>query len=237
MTIKMWLVGGAVRDYLLDRKTKDFDFAVEAESYEHMKVWLLENDFEIFVEAPQHFTVRARKKTPWTFATINMSGYTFDFVLCRKDGTYSDGRRPDSVEMGTLYDDLARRDFTINAMALDSKGQIIDPHGGYADLGEGIIRCVGSTNRLSEDGLRIFRAIRFAVVLGFTLDMDIYTYLFNIEEGILEKTHENRIREELTTACAANTLETMRLLIFFSDIAEYVFTKTDIRMLPTTKGF
>lgn len=236
--INIFLVGGAVRDNLMGRLSHDFDFSVEADSYDAMKEWLFENNFEIFLETPQHFTIRARRLVPWAFAGFNLSGQTFDFVLCRKDGAYSDGRRPDTVEIGTLFDDLARRDFTVNAMALDADGNLIDPHNGLADLEAGTLRCVGGTERLDEDALRIFRAIRFTVVLGFTMDDDILDHIEgNLDKSVLARAHENRIREELTKAFSFDTLETLRQLDRFTELSEYIFKETDIRLLPTTKGF
>ena len=80
-----------------------------------------------------------------------------------KDGGYGDGRRPDNVNFGSsIEEDLSRRDYTINSMAIDDAGNVIDPHGGIGDLDKGIIRCVGSpSERIGEDGLRIIRAFRF----------------------------------------------------------------------------
>ncbi len=102
--VKIYLVGGSIRDQLLGLKSKDLDYAVEAGSYEEMRDYIKENG-KIFLETPEYLTIRAHLK----------NGEPADFVLCRKDGEYSDGRRPDKVTPGTLYDDLARRDFTVNA--------------------------------------------------------------------------------------------------------------------------
>jgi tRNA nucleotidyltransferase (CCA-adding enzyme) len=233
--VEIYLVGGAVRDMYLGRPTKDYDFSVEAESYDHMKEWLFENDFEIFTESEENFTVRARRLGPWHFAGIEMTNLTFDFVLCRKDGEYSDGRRPDSVEMGTLYDDLARRDFTINAMALNKHGRLIDPHGGGLDLVRRVIRCVGSTDRLTEDSLRAFRALRFAVTLDFTLDNSIWEHLATMSVDVLKNAHEDRIRKELTKAFAHDSVKTLYLLVGFPNLVEYVFKQTNLWLEPTSK--
>jgi tRNA nucleotidyltransferase (CCA-adding enzyme) len=235
--VEIYLVGGAIRDHFLGRKTKDYDFVVEAKSYNEMKQWLIDEGFFIYVEAPQHFTIRARRLEPWTFAGIDMTNYTFDFVLARKDGFYSDGRRPDTVEMGTLYDDLARRDFTINAMAMNKDSTLIDPHGGQKDLIDKTIRCVGSTERLNEDALRIFRAIRFDIVLNFKMHPSIWKHIqFEVNDDILAKAHENRIREELEKAFVHNTFRAMELLTHFDHIGKYVFSKTNLWLIPTLKG-
>ena len=155
---KFYEVGGAVRDEILNLPTNDLDYAVEAESYEAMREAVLERGGEIFLESPEYLTIRA--KVPGIGPA--------DFVLCRKDGAYSDGRHPDRVEPGTLLDDLARRDFTMNAMAVDiENGKLYDPHDGRKDMEAETIRCVGvAEERFEEDALRILRAIRFAITKG-----------------------------------------------------------------------
>src|SRR3990167_10022522 len=115
--VKFFLTGGFLRDRLLNIPSKDLDYAVEASSYQEMKQAIIERDGEIFLETEKYLTIRAR---------IPKFGAA-DFVLCRKDGTYiKDRRRPDFVEIGTLFDDLSRRDATINALAEDENGNIID---------------------------------------------------------------------------------------------------------------
>lgn len=221
----------------MGRLSNDYDFSVEAESYEEMFKWLDANNFQIFKEDPDHFTIRARRAEPWEFAGFNMTGHTFDFVLCRKDGTYSDGRHPDSVEVGTIYDDLARRDFTMNAMAIAENGQFIDPYDGKDDIEDKLIRCVGSRDRLIEDALRVFRVIRFAVVLGFDIDDNI---LDIIESGypiqFMDNVSVERIREELNKAFTHSTYDTLMELERFSQLQEWVFTRTDLWLMPTLKG-
>jgi len=119
-------VGGCLRDEFKGIPSKDVDFAVEAPSFEAMRDELIEDGFEIFEERPEFFTIRAKvpKGNPLEDRTR-----VADFVMCRKDGPSSDGRRPDFVEPGTIFDDLARRDFTVNAIARNAiTGEIIDPH-------------------------------------------------------------------------------------------------------------
>src|SRR6478735_1674813 len=161
MKAKFYQVGGCVRDSLLGVESKDIDFSVEAPSYEAMREAVIErcggNPESIKVDKPEFATIRA----------IDPKLGGVDFVLCRKDGAYSDGRRPDSVEMGTLLDDLARRDFTVNAIARADDGSLIDPFNGQADLKLRLLRCVGGVDRLREDSLRMLRAFRFAITKGF----------------------------------------------------------------------
>jgi tRNA nucleotidyltransferase/poly(A) polymerase len=188
------------------------------------------------LETPQYLTIRARRKDVWTFAGFNMTGRTFDFVLCRKDGAYSDGRRPDEVAAGTILDDLARRDFTMNAIAIDADGLIIDPHNGTADIGEKVIRCVGGVERLYEDGLRMMRALRFRVQLDFTFD-DAIRYELNGSHNIkyLRSVSADRIRDELEKALRIDTMETLGLLLDFLWIGTFIFEETGIWLKPTSK--
>src|ERR1035438_8197642 len=105
MTIKCYQVGGFVRDRLLGVKSKDLDYAVECADYPTMLRWI-QSQGKVYLEQPEFWTVRA-----------HIGKLPADYVLCRKDGQYGDGRRPDSVSVGTLLDDLARRDFSVNAIA------------------------------------------------------------------------------------------------------------------------
>lgn len=237
--VKPYLVGGAVREIVrgFPEKVKDWDFAIEADSFEQMRSWINFQGFETFIETPQYFTIRARASKPFYFAGMDMSGRTFDFTLCRTEGDYSDGRRPDEVKPGTLQDDLSRRDFTMNAMALDSAGNLIDPFGGENDVREKEIRCVGSTERLKEDALRMLRAIRFALQLDFEFDSDVSAFLDEDSNAdLLKNVDENRIRDELTKCFKIDTMRTLSILYDLRSIRKYIFENTDIWLLPTVKG-
>lgn len=236
--IEMYLVGGAVRDMIRGVKSNDWDFAVVTESYDAMREWLVANDFEIFLETPKYFTIRARApKESFQFAGIDFAGSTFDFTLCRRERDYTDGRHPDEVEVGTLEDDLARRDFTMNAIALDVNGVLIDPYGGAQDIGDKIIRCVGGLERLSEDGLRIMRAIRFWVVLEFNMEAKIQSYLQTPEAVTdLESISDDRIRQELAKALKFNTADTLMILSELPSITNLIFNTKGMWLEPTSKG-
>lgn len=237
--VRLYLVGGAVRDYIMnpDKHPKDFDFSVEADSYEAMENWLLENDFKIFLKTPEYFTIRARRETPWKFADFEMEHETFDFVLARKDAAYKDGRHPESVSKGTLFDDLARRDFTMNAIAIDKFGKFIDPFNGMEDIKNETIRLVGGIERLYEDGLRIIRAIRFQVTLGFIFDVELERALRDVDiVSYFEDTSVNRLRDELYKAFKANTGYTILVLSIYPHIADFIFQETNIWLEPTLKS-
>ncbi len=224
--VNIYSVGGAVRDELLGVKSKDLDYAVEAGSFQEMKDYVISLGGEIFLETPEYVTIRAR-----------IGRETSDYVLCRKDGAYSDGRRPDSVEIGTIYDDLARRDFTINAIARKRDGGYIDPFNGIKDIEDRVIRCVGKTeDRISEDWLRMLRAIRFSITKEMRLSKEIErtfrdTYA---TKKLAETVSEERIREELYKMFKADTRET---LIFFSSYPKmaYACFTGNIWLKPTTE--
>lgn len=233
MTIKTYQVGGCVRDSLLGIQSKDIDYAVEAPSYEAMVAWIRQRG-KIYLEKPEFLTVRAHLA----------GGEPADYVLCRKDGTYTDGRRPDAVEPGTLLDDLKRRDFTVNAIAFDEETkEYIDPHGGREDLKLGDLRCVGKTkDRFSEDALRMLRAIRFSITKGLTMSGPILDSFYDKELLALlrDKISSDRKRDELEKCFRFSTKKTIETLMYLgmetsllSDIFEVPSGK--IWLLPTSK--
>ncbi len=225
MEIKFYQVGGSVRDALLGLKSKDIDYSVEAPSYEAMNAAIVERGGEIFKEHPEFVTTKA--KVPGLGAC--------DYVLCRKDGTYGiDGRRPDFVTVGTLADDLARRDFTVNAIAKTEAGELIDPHGGQADLARRLLRCVGNTEkRMKEDSLRVLRALRFSLVKNFALAPELRDFILSPEaSSSLESISIERIREELMKCFAFDTLATLQLLEAFWRIRAHIFSR-NLSLKPT----
>lgn len=149
-------VGGCVRDTLLDRPIHDWDIASQA---------LPEDVLCLF---PHCVPTGIRHGT----VTVLLDGVSAEVTTYRLDGVYHDGRHPDGVRfVRSLAEDLARRDFTINAMAMDESGAITDLFGGREDLSRRVIRCVGEPEtRFREDALRMLRAYRFAAQLGFSLD-------------------------------------------------------------------
>jgi tRNA nucleotidyltransferase (CCA-adding enzyme) len=218
-------VGGTIRDALLGLKNKDRDFAVEAESYDAMKEEFLARGGTIYLERPQFFAIRGK------LPEIGDA----DYVLCRRDGFYSDGRHPDSVEIGTIFDDLARRDFTSGAMAKNIEtGEIIDPFNGKADTLARILRCVGDTEkRMEEDALRMLRAIRFNIVKKFSLDSDIYLFLRDERNAeLLNSVSVERIREELLKCFDCDTLATLEMLRSFPALEKNIFAR-NLKLTPT----
>ncbi len=154
---RAWIVGGCVRDMLVGRCANDWDVATDARPKELLRIFPRAVPTGI-----EHGTV-----------TIVKDGHHYEVTTLRGEGTYSDGRRPDWVEfVDDITADLARRDFTVNAMALDPlDGKLIDPFDGRGDLSRGLLRAVGDPReRFAEDGLRVLRAARFVATLELTLD-------------------------------------------------------------------
>lgn len=153
---KAWLVGGCLRDMLLGRAVHDWDLATSARGAAVAELF------------PKTVKTGARFGT----VTVITAEGSVEVTTLRSDGVYSDGRRPDRVRfVDDLLEDLKRRDFTINAMAMTGAGELSDPFGGQGDLERRLIRCVGSPeDRFSEDALRMFRALRFSAQLGFEVE-------------------------------------------------------------------
>lgn len=247
--MEMFQVGGAVRDEILGVPSKDIDFTVvlppvEGDPFRAMVNRLKLQGFEIFLESPEYFTVRARfpkgdvSALPAGLVRYSLVNLTADFVLARKEGDYSDGRRPDAVEPGTLMDDLRRRDFTMNAIAKDSDGNLIDPFGGQEDIANKMIRAVGDAHQriVVEDALRGLRAIRFSVTKGFIISEEVGAVLGSQDfREALGSISTERIQGELDKAFKVNTPTTMRILVALGLLAA-IFDRPNLHLVTSTKG-
>ena len=153
-----YVVGGCVRDSLLGRLPGDWDICTSARPDQLRAIF---HDQRLILTGEKHGTV-----------AVILHGKPYEITTYRLDGSYRDHRHPDSVQfVDDLAADLARRDFTVNAMAYAPGEGIIDLYGGRRDLAAGIVRCVGApADRFAEDALRILRALRFTAKLGFTLE-------------------------------------------------------------------
>ncbi len=153
-----YVVGGCVRDSLLGLTPHDWDLCTSALPQQVMELFGAQRCIPTGL---QHGTV-----------TVKQSGGLYEITTFRTEGAYTDGRHPDEVHfVPDVREDLARRDFTINAMAYNEKEGLIDPFGGQADLQSGILRAVGvPRQRFTEDALRILRLYRFAARFGFAID-------------------------------------------------------------------
>lgn len=201
--MKMYLTGGALRDRLLGIKSKDLDYAVEAPSFEAMVQFLEKELKQIYLITPEHLTVRG----------LSAAGPA-DFVLCRREGAYIDGRRPSEVFPGTLDDDLLRRDFTVNALAELPDGSIYDIVGGLKDLEARLLRFVGSAHeRVTEDPVRLLRGIRFHITKGLKMHGDLQDMLQDSTwANSISKVAAERRSAELSRCFAYGTVETLQVL-------------------------
>lgn len=242
MTKRLFEVGGCVRDEILGLRTKDIDFAVEmsdmmdegaAAAFQALWSDLLLDGFEIFEIRPEFFTIRAMfPKGKELLPGVRVA----DFVMCRKDGPSSDGRRPDFVLTGSLMDDLERRDFTMNAIARSESGELIDPFDGRGDIERRVIRFVGDPMaRLREDGLRALRGLRFSITKGFDFAPETLEALTCDEvPHLLAGVSKERMRDELDKMFAKDTRASLDLLchVMPPEFLDVVFDK-GLRMKPT----
>lgn len=220
--VRIYEVGGAVRDRIMGLPSKDIDFTVVLNpeviavnstypvAFSYMAAVLGSLGFETFLSNSEFGTIRARfPRGDTTYGKL-----TADFVLARKDGPSKDGRRPDYVLPGRLYDDLGRRDFTINAMAMNQWGNLIDPFLGRGDINNRLLRFVGDPmTRLREDGLRALRAIRFMVTKNLGPVLETRVALLDPETAtLLSGVSEDRRRDELDKAFRHDSIRTMEIL-------------------------
>lgn len=194
-----YFVGGSVRDYILGRSINDVDIATSATPLEIKAIFPKTVDLGI-----EHGTVLVILETG-----------TYEITTFRTESGYTDFRRPDSVQfVRSLTEDLQRRDFTMNAMAMDKAGQIIDPYNGRIDLLQKKITTVGNPHeRFTEDGLRMMRALRFVSQLDFQLDEQTFNSLK--ETGpILKEIAVERILSEFEKLLAGeNRSKAINLLL------------------------
>jgi len=211
MTMQRFEVGGCVRDDIMGIASKDVDFTVVGVTFDEMLATIEAEGFTPFKIKPEFVTVSAT--VPKGHPLRARTG-AVDFVLARKDSATGDGRRPDFVEHGTLADDLARRDFTVNAIARDEGGNLIDPHGGIEDIRRGILRFVGNpADRIAEDGLRVMRAFRFKMTKGFNFSTTTDVALRSpLAAEMLHKVSVDRIRDEVNKMLAVDALGALDML-------------------------
>ena len=194
-----YFAGGCVRDKLLGLKPKDYDIATSATPAQVLKLFPGSN------QVGAHFGV----------IIVKHKGHHIEIATFRTDGSYGDGRRPDSVTFSTPREDAHRRDFTINGLFEDPEtGEVIDHVNGVPDLEARVLRAIGTpSDRFREDALRLLRAVRFATTLGFPIDP---MTLAAIKENtrLLEKISPERIRDEFSKIITSpNRRRGMELLV------------------------
>lgn len=202
-----YVVGGCVRDCILEIEPKDWDITTNATPIEVMHI------FEAYTIHPiglQHGTISV---------LIDLVGY--EITTFRVDGTYSDGRRPDDVEFTTdINKDLSRRDFTMNAIAYSPNKGLVDPFNGIHSIRQKMIIAVGDpVERFNEDGLRILRAFRFAAKLKFNIAHDTMLGIISCKDN-LKNISKERIREEFNKILTSS-IEVLRVM-YEHDILKYI---------------
>lgn len=195
-----YLVGGCVRDFLLGEAPNDFDVTTSALPEETAAVFASDR---VVATGLKHGTV-----------TVLHGGVSVEITTYRTEGAYSDGRHPDSVAFTrSLVEDLRRRDFTVNAMAMDIDGRIEDPFGGREDLNARLLRAVGNPEtRFFEDALRILRVFRFCAKLGFAVEPQTLAAAFALSPR-LEMVSRERVFAELDKLlCAPHAADALSLM-------------------------
>ena len=214
-------VGGCVRDTLMGRVPGDYDVTTSALPQEMTEVFA---DTKTVETGLKHGTL-----------AIVKDGMNVETTTYRVDGVYTDHRRPDTVTFtGSLALDLSRRDFKINAMAYNN-GEIIDLFGGFRDIKDKIVRCVGvAEERFNEDALRILRAVRFASVLDFTLDEECSRAVHEMK-NMLDGISRERIHVEITKLLGGSGAG--RILFEYADVIEAALpgiTECEVREISKT---
>ena len=234
-------VGGKVRDEILGLESKDVDYVAVpnevllgqyTEAPQMFKVlsdYLISERFEIFLETANCYTIRAKFPSGHKYKGVA------DFVMARKEIGYVEGTRTPIIVPGTLYDDLERRDFTLNAMAKDADGKIIDYFNGMEDLKRGYLRTpLPTTTTFNDDPLRILRAIRLCITKGFwigpSMDGIIQDYDYETRMCVVS---DERIREELYKCFKFDTIKTLRTLNEYPSLRNYIFRDNKLWLKPT----
>ena len=216
---KSYIVGGCLRDILLGIRPNDFDITTNARPSQVKEVF---REYKIFDYGIKYGTI-----------TVEYRDRLYEITTFRSEGTYSDNRRPDRVLfLDSIDEDLARRDFTINAMAMDKSYNIYDPFNGIRDLKNKIIRSCGDANkRIEEDALRILRAIRFATRFKFYLDEELFDAI-SLNRNLLKNIARERIFSEICKIITYDNPSYGFLLIEETGILDILFPS-----LRKTVGF
>jgi len=203
-----YIVGGCVRDSILNRKINDWDMTTSAQPAKIVELF-----DKVILTGIKHGTV-----------TVVLNNNNYEITTFRNDGKYADNRHPIKVEfVKTLKEDLSRRDFTINAMAYSDENGLKDYFGGISDLNNKIIRTVGNPIlRFEEDALRMLRAIRFSAQLGFNIHKDTFQAIKEVSKNI-EFISKERIKDEINKILLSDPLKIE--MLESSDLLNYIIPK------------
>lgn len=238
---KFYEVGGKVRDEILGLESKDVDYVAvpsdkllqdfdTAESmFSMLEQYLRDDKFELFLITADCFTIRAKFPKGHKYSGVA------DFVMARKEIGYIPGTRTPIVKPGTLYDDLERRDFTLNALAKDEDGTIIDYFNGLTHLKYKMLKTpLDAHVTFNDDPLRLLRALRFSITKGFLITDDIWNELNNFDyDEKMGVVSTERIREELLKCFKYDTVKTLNKLDDFKYLRDYIFKNNLLWLKPT----
>ena len=239
----IYKVGGCVRDRLLGIPSNDIDYVYVCDDtimsvhdgFDSMKKYLIENKFKIFLITPDCFTIRAK------FPEGHLHKGVADFVMSRKEISYDLNTRKPKIKIGTLKDDLERRDFTVNAMAEEDDGGdvVIDYFNGKNDLKNRILKTPKNpVISMLDDPLRILRGIRFCITKNFKMDVHLLQCMKqrNVIDKFFRVVSIDRMREELTKSFRHDTVKTILFLqqIFTTNDLDKIFD--NMWLLPTCKN-
>jgi tRNA nucleotidyltransferase/poly(A) polymerase len=215
---QLFKVGGCVRDELLGLQSKDIDFTfvlddldqTVEQGFQQMTDWMVAKGFQIFLSTPECFTIRAKfpKGDP-------NEGLVADFVMARKEVGYFEGTRRPILALGTLEDDLIRRDFTLNAMAVSEDGELIDLFDGKWALENRILLTPRDAKEtMLDDPLRLLRAFRFSITKDFSISPRIMEtcLMDSVVDKLEQVVSQERIREEILKMMKHDTLRSLELI-------------------------
>lgn len=214
--MKLYEVGGHVRDGILGISSKDVDYTVVmdgtyenvSDAFSSMRDKLKEDGFKIFLETEDVFTIRAM------FPEGHEHSGVADFVMARKELGYAEGTRRPVVEIGTLMDDLTRRDFTVNALAREIDGTLHDPFNGAKDLRDMILRTpVDAAVSFNDDPLRVLRALRFSVMNNFAFSDQVIDGIKTLDFRNMVVVSNERIRDEFVKMFKHDTIKSLEVLM------------------------
>ncbi len=232
-----YLVGGCVRDLLIGREPKDWDLTTNAKPEEIIELFektVYENKFgTVMVFVPCETEITSPQPSPYKGEGEGKNVpcetyYQIEVTPFRTEAKYSDFRHPDEVKFSDkLEDDLKRRDFTWNAMALDSKGQLIDLYKGQEDIKDKVVRTVGEPgDRFNEDALRMLRAVRFAVQLDFSISHETSESILK-NSSLIKNISSERIRDEFEKIIMSKNPSTGILLLQKFNLLKYIIPELE----------
>jgi tRNA nucleotidyltransferase (CCA-adding enzyme) len=234
-------VGGCIRDKLLGKKHNDTDFTVISpdgvDLIYVLEKYLHERGFVTVIIIPECLTIKTKfvSVTELVFPFEVMKGNIYDFNITRKEIEYDFKSRVPKMSIGNLFDDLQRRDFTINSLAQDKNGKILDYFNGVNDINNKIIRTtIDPEISMQQDPLRILRAIRFSITLDLTIEDSLSKIIEEFDYSHMNIIPLNKILKELKLSFNHDSFKTLKMLNKYNNLQKYLFEKNVI-LVPKIK--